>query len=143
VGEVNFSDRGIQMTRSFRALKLWMSLKVFGHAAFEKELNRTFESAEVAEETVRQLPGWEVVTPAQMAIVTFRCVPRGLAPGEVNRLNRQLVEEMIGDGFAMVSSTVLRGLTVLRMCTINPHTTDAGIQETIRRLNHMAKRLTA
>ncbi|HSR31374.1 MAG TPA: aminotransferase class V-fold PLP-dependent enzyme, partial [Anaerolineae bacterium] len=64
--EVNFSDYGIQLTRGFRALKLWMSLQVFGLSAFAAALNRGFELAELAESVVDQLPGWEVVTPAQM-----------------------------------------------------------------------------
>ncbi|MFC2029929.1 pyridoxal phosphate-dependent decarboxylase family protein [Chloroflexota bacterium] len=140
-GEVNFSDRGIQMTRSFRALKLWMSLKVFGKAAFQEALERGFRSAEVAEAMVEALPDWEVVTPAQMGIVTFRYAPEGMATEEANRLNRHLVEEMIADGYAMVSSTTLRGRTVLRMCAINHRTTDDDIKETLRRLDDMAERL--
>jgi aromatic-L-amino-acid decarboxylase len=140
-GEVNFCDRGIQLTRGFRALKLWMSLQVFGRSGFREALNRGFELAEIAEAAVRELSNWEVVTPAQMGIVTFRCIPEGLSPEKLNCLNRELVDEMIADGFAMISSTVLRGQTVLRMCTINPRTTEADVRETIKRLDDMSKRL--
>jgi aromatic-L-amino-acid decarboxylase len=140
-GEVNFCDHGIQLTRGFRALKLWMSLQVFGRAGFREALNRGFELAEVAEAAVRELPNWEVVTPAQMGIVTFRCIPQGLSSEKVNWLNRELVEEMIADGFAMVSSTILRGQTVLRMCTINPRTAEADVRETIKRFDDMSKGL--
>jgi glutamate/tyrosine decarboxylase-like PLP-dependent enzyme len=140
-GEINFCDRGIQLTRGFRALKLWMSLQVFGRSGFQEAVNRGFEMAEVAEAVVRELSNWEVVTPAQMGIVTFRCIPEGLSPEELNWLNRELVEGMIADGFAMVSSTVLRGQTVLRMCTINPRTTEADVRETIKRLDEISKRL--
>jgi glutamate/tyrosine decarboxylase-like PLP-dependent enzyme len=140
-GEVNFCDRGIQLTRGFRALKLWMSLQVFGRSAFQEAVNRGFEMAEVAEATVRELPDWEVVTPAQMGIVTFRCIPEDLSPEKLNWLNRELVEEMIADGLAMISSTVLRGQTVLRMCTINPRTAEADVRETIKRLDDISERL--
>jgi aromatic-L-amino-acid decarboxylase len=140
-GEVNFCDRGIQLTRGFRALKLWMSFKVFGQSDFQEAVNRGFTMAEVAEAAVRQLSNWEVVTPTQMGVVTFRCAPEGLPPEDLNRMNRELVDEMIADGFAMVSSTVLRGQTVLRMCTINPRTTEADVRETIKRLDDMSKRL--
>ena len=140
-GEVNFCDRGIQLTRGFRALKLWMSFKVFGRSGFQKALNRGFELAELVEATVRELPNWEVVTPAQMGIVTFRYVPEGMTIEKLNWLNRQLVEEMIADGFAMISSTVLMGRTVLRMCTINPRTTKADVREVIERLDFTGKRL--
>ena len=140
-GEVNQCDRGIQLTRGFRALKLWMSLKVFGASGFEEAIDRGFELAEVAETTVRELADWEVVTPAQMGVVTFRCAPEGRTAEELDRLNRELVEEMMADGFAMISSTVLRGQTVLRMCTINPRTTEANVRETVRRLDGMGGRL--
>jgi aromatic-L-amino-acid decarboxylase len=136
--EVNFCDRGIQLTRGFRALKLWMSLQVFGAAAFEAALERGFELAEIAEAAVRALPEWEVVTPAQMGILTFRYAPPGATAEEQDRLNRQLVEAMIADQFAMLSTTVLRGRTVLRMCTINPRTTETDVRDTVRRLADMA-----
>jgi len=76
--EVNFCDYGIQLTRGFRALKLWMSLKVFGRKAFAAAVSRGFELAAFAENLLRELPNWSIVTPAQMGIVTFRYVPQGL-----------------------------------------------------------------
>jgi glutamate/tyrosine decarboxylase-like PLP-dependent enzyme len=141
--EVNYCDRGVQLTRAFRALKLWMSLKVFGGEAIGRAQERGFALAEMAEQAVRGLLGWEVVTPAQMGVVTFRCVPPGLSAEKVNRLNKALVERMMADGFAMVSSTVLRGQTVLRMCTINPRAADDDVRDTLARLAEMARDLLA
>lgn len=140
---INFCDYGVQLTRGFRALKLWMSLKVFGLDAFRRAVGRGIALAELAEAAVRRLPHWEVVTPAQLAVVTFRYVPAGMSAAEVDTLNQRLVEAMIADGFAMISSTVLRGRTVLRMCPINPRTTDADVEETVRRLDRFAVALTA
>jgi len=136
--EVNFCDYGIQLTRGFRALKLWMSLKVFGRKAFAAAVSRGFDLAELAENILRQLPNWNIVTPAQMGIVTFRYVPQGASAAEASRLNERLVAEMIRDGFAMLSSTTLRGDSVLRFCPINPRTTEADLQETIDRLDRFA-----
>lgn len=140
-GEINFCDHGVQLTRGFRALKLWMAIKVFGRQAFESALNRGFEHAELAEAAVRELPGWQVVTPAQMGILTFRYAPEGVTEERLNELNQKLVGELIADGYAMISSTVLRRQTALRMCPINPRTTEADIRETIRRLDVIGKRL--
>jgi glutamate/tyrosine decarboxylase-like PLP-dependent enzyme len=139
--EVNFCDRGAQLTRGFRALKLWMSLQVFGGEAYRLAIERGFELAETAERAVRDLPGWEIVTPAQMGVVTFRCAPPRLSLDEHNRLNKALVEAMMADGFAMISSTLLRGQTVLRMCSINPRASDDDVLETVRRLAIMSKEL--
>jgi glutamate/tyrosine decarboxylase-like PLP-dependent enzyme len=117
-----------------------MSLQVFGRSGFAAAVDRGFKLAEAAEAAVRSLPDWEVVTPAQMAVLTFRYAPPGLAEPQLEGLNRALIEELIADGFAMLSTTVLKGRTVLRMCTINPRTTQADVVETVERLNVFARR---
>jgi aromatic-L-amino-acid decarboxylase len=141
--EVNLQDCGIQMTRGFRALKLWMSLKVFGLDAFREGIARGIALAGLAEEALRTLPDWEIVTPAQLGVLTFRYVPVSWSAAEADTLNLRLVQEMIEDGFAMVSSTVLRGRTVLRICTNNPRTTEADIRKTIQRLDRYGKKLSS
>src|SRR5262249_49169948 len=65
--EINPCDYGIQLTRSFRALKLWLSLQTFGLSAFREAITRGFELAELAERELRAHEGWEIVSPAQMA----------------------------------------------------------------------------
>ncbi len=70
--EVQFRDRSPQLTRGSRALKLWLSLRVFGLDAFRAAIARGIALAELAETILRERDGWEIVTPAQLAIVTFR-----------------------------------------------------------------------
>jgi aromatic-L-amino-acid/L-tryptophan decarboxylase len=131
--EFNFTDYGLQLTRGFRALKLWMSIKVFGMAAFRAAIERGFALAEFTEACLRQMPGWEIVTPAQMAVVCFRYT------GGSDAAHLRLVQALLEDGFALITSTVLRGRTVLRTCTINPRTTEADIQSTLERLDELAR----
>ena len=139
--EVNFCDYGIQLTRGFRALKLWMSFKIFGLESFRKAIARGITLAELSEKILLESPRWETVSPAQMGIIAFRYVPAGRSPAEIDAINQRLVDEMTSDGYAMVSSTVLRGRTALRMCTINPRTTEADIRETIQRLDRLGNKL--
>lgn len=136
---VNFCDYGIQLTRTFRALKLWMSLKIFGLEAFREAIDRGFRLAEAAERYLRESACWEIVTPAQMAIVSFRYNEPGRAPKELEAINQNMVERLIADGYALLTSTTLRGRTVLRFCTINPRTTEEEIRETVRRLERLAR----
>ena len=133
--EVNFYDYGIQLTRGFRALKLWMSIQVFGMAAFRVAVERGFELAEYAERLLASRANWEVMSPAQMGILTFRYHPE---QGDVDDFNRQLVEPITADGFALVMTTSVKGNTVLRFCTINPRTTEDDIEETIERMETYA-----
>lgn len=141
--ETNFRDYGIQLTRGFRALKLWMSLQVFGASGFRRAVARGIELAELAEGCVRGHEGWAIVSPAQLGIVAFRFAPLGVAPAERDRLNLSLVDALKRDGFAMISSTELRGRAALRMCTINPRTTDDDVRATVERLCELASRLRA
>jgi|CZKS01.1.fsa_nt_gi glutamate/tyrosine decarboxylase-like PLP-dependent enzyme len=134
--EFNFTDYGIQLSRNFRALKLWMSIKVFGLAAFRKAIDRGFVLAEFAEACLRGMPGWEIVTPAQMGIVCFRYSALD------DDAHLSLVQTLLEDGFALITSTILRGQTVLRTCTINPRTTEADIQTALERLDGFARRVT-
>ena len=139
--EINFADYGVQLTRYFRALKLWMSFKVFGLAAFREAVAHGFRMAEAAEQIVRTMPDWEVVTPAQMAILSFRFTPPGHSSDALDTLNLDTVATMLADGFAMLSTSVLRGRVVIRLCPINPRTTEADIRATLERLDGIARAL--
>src|SRR5436190_2028942 len=130
--EFNPADHGVQLTRSFRALKVWLSLQTFGVAAFREAIARGFELAELAERELRARKGWEILSPAQMATVCFRF-------GKSDELQTQLVDEMMKDGYALLTSTELRGAVSLRLCTINPRTTEQDIVETINRLERFAR----
>jgi aromatic-L-amino-acid/L-tryptophan decarboxylase len=135
VAEVNPCDYGIQLTRGFRALKVWMSISYFGIEAFRAAVERGFELAEVAERKLRSMPAWEVVTPAQMAVVCFRKrdADQTFCP--------KMHDAMLADRFALATSTVLNGRTVLRLCTINPRTTEADVEQTLDWLDRLAGRM--
>jgi glutamate/tyrosine decarboxylase-like PLP-dependent enzyme len=139
--EINFYDYGVQLTRGFRALKLWLSLKTFGAAAFREAIDHGIELAEFAEEALRQSERWRVVSPATMGIVTFRHVADGLSDPEINELHRRMVEAMADDGFAFANTTALRGQTVMRLCTINPRATEDDVRATIRQLEQFGRAL--
>ena len=132
VEEFNPCDYGVQLTRSFRALKIWLSLRTFGVAAFREAITRGFELAELAERELRARKHWEILSPAQMATVCFRF-------GSDDRIQTQLVDAMLGDGYALLTSTTLKGATALRLCTINPRTTEEDIVKTVDRLDRFAR----
>ena len=130
--DVNFCDYGIQLTRSFRALKVWLSLQTFGLDAFRAAIDRGFELAEFAEEQLRARDGWEILSPAGMATICFRF-------GQDDAVQTMLVEKMMQDGFALLTSTKLGSAVALRLCTINPRTTKQDIEQTIDRLDRFAR----
>jgi aromatic-L-amino-acid/L-tryptophan decarboxylase len=137
--EVVFYEHGVQLTRGFRALKLWMSLRVFGTRAFRDAIAAGIALGVQTEMELRKNDRWEVVTPAQLAVVTF--VPRlpGLTLDQQNARVQQVVEQLVADGYAMVTSTVVRGRTVLRLCLIHPAATIEDVRNTIERLGRFVQ----
>ena len=133
-GEVNFSERGLQLSRGLRAFKLWLSLKVFGADAFRQAVRRGLETAERAAAMLRETGRFEIVTGPALAVVTFRFLRDGLGEAATNALQRRIVEAMLRDGFAFVTSTELKGRVCLRFCTINPRIVDDDLSGVIERI---------
>jgi glutamate/tyrosine decarboxylase-like PLP-dependent enzyme len=130
--EVNFCDRGVQLTRAFRALKLWMSIKVFGLDRFRSAIDRGISNAERAQRLLEEQGNFEITTPAELAVVTFRFRPPDYPEHDLDQLTRSVFDGIVEDGHAMLTTTVINGQTVLRMCTINPRTTDDDLRSTIQ-----------
>ena len=126
--EVNFGDRSLELTRRGRALKLWLMLKVYGAARLRDAIARCIGLAEHAQRLLESDPGWEVVTPAQLGIVTFA------RPEWSAEEHAAAAAAMAAGGYAAVTSTTLGDRPALRLCTINPLTTESEIEETVKRL---------
>jgi glutamate/tyrosine decarboxylase-like PLP-dependent enzyme len=141
--DVNFYECGVQLTRSFKALKLWLSMRAFGLGEFRRAIEIGFEMADHAERTLRAAGTWEVVTPSQMGVVTFRWRDATKTDAQIDAITRGTVDLMREDGYALVMSTVLNGRAVLRLCPINPSTNRAEIEETIARLGRFSKIVSA
>src|SRR6516165_1999511 len=108
-GEVNFADRGLQLSRGFRALKIWMSVHTFGLAAFRAVIQRNLELAEFAQALVRSHAGLTLMAPATLGIVCFRREWPGTDEAETERRGIALIDALESTGTALVSSTRLAG----------------------------------
>jgi glutamate/tyrosine decarboxylase-like PLP-dependent enzyme len=120
----NFCDYGPQLTRSFKALKVWLSFSVFGKKGLSDAISKGFELARYAQRLIDQSGDLNLVTRAQMAIVCFRY-------GNDDHIQAAIAARVVSDGYAMVSTTILNDRTVLRLCTINPRTTESDIKNTL------------
>jgi len=125
-GEVNYGNRSLELSRRSRALKLWMSLRTHGAQAFRDAVLRGIELAEFTEHHLRQTPArWEIITPAQLGIVCF--AHRGSDAAD----HAARAARVSASGFATLSSTMLKDRSALRLCTINPLTTEDDITRTL------------
>lgn len=130
---VNFADRGLQLTRSFRALKVWMSIQTFGMEAFRSAVGRGMALADRAGAWVEASPWLELLTPPSLGVVCFRAKPRdGMSEEALEALNEEVQARVIRSGTAMMSSTRLRGTWSLRLCIMAHHTTWRDVEETLQ-----------
>jgi glutamate/tyrosine decarboxylase-like PLP-dependent enzyme len=118
--EVNFADRGIQLTRAARALKLWMSLHYFGVEGFRAAIDRSLDLAQHAEALVEASPELELLSPATLGVVCFRRRPAGVDDEPaLAALNTDLDRRLAESGEGMISSTRVDGRYSLRLCVLN------------------------
>jgi len=136
-----FSDYGLQLTRQFRALKVWLSIKEHGLDRFGRMIARNVEQAHYLGSLIEQQPELELVAPIGLDIVCFRFKP-GLADGEqvseerLERLNRDILGELQEQGIAAPSYTTLAGRYCLRVAIANHRSRmedfDLLVNETLR-----------
>jgi aromatic-L-amino-acid decarboxylase len=130
--EVNFADRGIQLSRMCRALKLWVSLEYFGVDAFRKAIDRALDLARLAQARIEASEELELLVPPALGVVCFR---RRLGAAqdedELARFNAVLVEGLAESGEGVVSSTRLRGRYALRMCMLNHTSTTRDVERVL------------
>lgn len=120
--EVNFTDRGFQLTRTARALKVWVSIHTFGLDAFRATIDRTMDLAEHAERRIRGSDELELVTPARLGIVCFRRRVAGADEAGSEAANTALIRALAESGVGMISSTRVNGRLTLRACIMNHRT---------------------
>ncbi len=118
--EINFADRGIQLTRRARALKIWLSLQTFGAAAFRQAIDRAIDLAAEAGRRIAAAPALELLSPPSLGVVCFRAHPPGVEDEQrLDALNARVLQQLNDTGTAMMSSTRLRGRYALRFCIMN------------------------
>jgi glutamate/tyrosine decarboxylase-like PLP-dependent enzyme len=130
-GEVNFADRGLQLSRGFRALKVWVTMHTFGLAAFRAASQRNLELAELAEALIRSHPGLTLMAPATLGIVCFRREWPGCDEAETERRGMALADDLERSGAALVSTTRLAGRHAVRLCILNPTSSEEHVRQVI------------
>ena len=137
----NFCDRGSQLSRSVRALKIWVSVKTFGLRLFREAISRAMQLARRAEEFVNESELLESLAPVTLSIVCFRINPVNstLSETDLNQLNFKILSHIFWDDQAFLSSTNLNGKVTLRMCVVNYTTTWEDIEATLNSIERFVR----
>ncbi len=113
------TDYGIQVSRYFRSLKVWMSLKEHGLNKYGRLIQQNCDQARYFADLVKASPELELLAPVASNVVCFRYRVPGLPEEALNEFNSKIPMMLMGMGVAMISDTKLKGKVALRVCIVN------------------------
>jgi len=135
-----FFEESIELSRRFRALKLWLSIRYHGIAAFRNAIQNDLAHARRLAEAIVDQSELELVAPVELSAVCFRYQGKGgLSEGDLNRLNPAILKRVIERGRVYLSNASLRAKFCLRACIVNHRTTDADVDSVIAEVLESAK----
>jgi aromatic-L-amino-acid decarboxylase len=130
---LDFMDYGPQLSRGFRAFKVWCALRAFGVEAFRESLTRILALAHRLEASLGAAPAFELLAPVSLSAVCFRLRDRDEAA------NRRLLQLLTDEGSALLGPVSLHGRFGLRACVANYRTSEADIDLLLERLTALAE----
>jgi aromatic-L-amino-acid decarboxylase len=136
-----FSDYGFQLSRGFRALKAWMSLKEHGALKYGRMIQQNIDQARYLGELIDATPGLELVAPVALNVVCFRYVGSGLDGAVLDKVNKQIEVELQERGIAVLSATTIRGRCVLHVANTNHRTRRGDLELLVREVVHLGQEL--
>jgi glutamate/tyrosine decarboxylase-like PLP-dependent enzyme len=140
-GALWFSDYGLQLTRQFRALKVWMSVKEHGLDRFGRMMARNVEQARYLGRLIEAAEKLELTAPIGLDIVCFRFNPGGLDTEGLKELNREILAELHESGVAAPSYTTLDGAWCLRVAISNHRSRDEDFELLVKEVLKLGDRL--
>ncbi|MGH9932532.1 MAG: pyridoxal phosphate-dependent decarboxylase family protein [Pyrinomonadaceae bacterium] len=141
------SDYGVQLGRRFRALKLWMVIRYFGHEGLAARIREHCRLAKLFASWIAADPNWELLAPLPLALVCFRACPRGDGENEnarearLNVLNEAIMHGVAATGKALLSHTKLNNKLALRLSIGNIRTTERHVRRVWELLNEQLELL--
>jgi glutamate/tyrosine decarboxylase-like PLP-dependent enzyme len=128
-GPAWFAERGVELSRSFKALKVWMGLKTHGRSGYARAIENDVTLAHFLAAEVDRRPDFERLSETVLSIANFRYRPKGagLSDGDLDRVNRKIVNRLVGDGSFFLAPTILKGRTALRVCIVNFRTREEDL----------------
>ncbi len=127
-GRTDLMEYQLPLTKSFKSLKVWMTLKAFGAKRLRMTIQEDIDHAVQLKSLVLKSDDFELLAPVPLSIVCFRYSPAGLNEQQVENLNRKLAHAIEQDGRIFLTATKIKGKTALRTCFINPRTTPIDVE---------------
>lgn len=135
------SDYGVQLSREFRALKVWMSVKTHGIEAYGQLIQQNIEQARYVAELIDACPELERLAPVTLNVVNFRYRREGLNETQLNKLNDTLLMDLQESGVAAPTSTLLNGKYAIRVAVTNHRSKREDFEIFIQKLLELGRKV--
>ena len=129
-------DHGPELSRRFRALKIWFIVKIHGARAIQQAIDDNIAAAQHLALAIQQSSDFELMAPVPLSIVCFRS-----RAGD-DSFNKRLMLEVQRDGDCYLSNATLNGRFALRACIVNYRTTTADVEQLLATIRRVAARMT-
>jgi aromatic-L-amino-acid/L-tryptophan decarboxylase len=128
-GPAWFAERGVELSRGFKALKVWMGVKTHGRRAYATQIANDVRLARFLADEVDRRPDFERLAEPVLSIANFRWRPgdRPLPDGDLDRFNRRIIHRLVGEGSFFLAPTILKGRTALRVSITNFRTREEDL----------------
>jgi glutamate/tyrosine decarboxylase-like PLP-dependent enzyme len=137
-----FFEESIELSRRFRALKLWLSLRYYGLRAFRAAIQQDLDHAQRLAEAIERSASLELLGPVELSAVCFRHILNEDTSEEVrNRFNLALLKRIVARGKVYLSNAELRGKFCLRACIVNHRTKETDIDAVVSEVLEIAPRV--
>ena len=130
-GPETLSNYGMELSRGFKALKVWMSIKEHGIEKYAAMISQNIDQAFYLGEQIKKHLDLELLTPVTMNVVCFRYNPGNMDNDQLNQLNKELLMRMQETGVAAPSSTLLNGKYAIRAAITNHRTRRRHLDEMV------------
>ena len=134
-------DYGVELSRRFRALKVWLTLGYYGARRMAEAVSADISLAAYLGELVTKADDFELLAPVELSICCFRYVPKNTHERDLNQLNEQIMATVQKGGHAYLSNAMVNRKFALRACITNFRTTKADIEQTIEVVRDAARQL--
>jgi aromatic-L-amino-acid decarboxylase len=137
-GGLPFADRGPELTRNFKALKVWLSFKAHGVDAIARVIEQNVEQARAFAKRVAELPDAVVAAPTSLNIVCFRFAPPSMTPEEQDAHNKEVLLRVQESGLAIVSGSRIADRYVIRVACSNHRSTWGDFEALLKGLREIS-----
>ena len=140
-GQHHFGEMGVDLSRGFRALKAWMSIKTYGFDKYARMVAKNVRQAKYLASLVEAADDLELVAPVALNVVCFRYIGTDISADQLDEINERILIRLQEDGLAVPSAVHVRGSFALRVANVNHRSTRADFDALVKDVRRLGREL--